>query len=83
MRAPVDMEKDSLTDRVRALRAGLMESEGEFHDWFALWAESLAKTEGEPMILRRAGAFAHMLGQMEIELPRGGLIVGRHPKTVV
>ncbi|UCC67868.1 MAG: hypothetical protein JSV79_12245 [Armatimonadota bacterium] len=83
MKGPVEMEEDSLTERVRALRAGLMESQGEFHEWFALWAESVAQTEGEPMILRRAKAFAHLLDHMAIELPRGALIVGRHPKTVV
>ncbi|MDH4178889.1 MAG: hypothetical protein OEV33_00135, partial [Armatimonadota bacterium] len=78
----VDMEKDSLTERVRELRAGVLVSAGEFHQWFDLWAESLAETAGEPMVGRRARAFAHMLDHMDIELPRGALIVGRHPKTV-
>jgi formate C-acetyltransferase len=68
---------------VKALRSGVLEREGEFHQWFSLWAESLAETEGEPVILRRAKAFAHMLERMPLEIPDGALIVGRHPKTIL
>lgn len=83
MKPPVEMEKHPPTARVWELRAGAADSAGEFDQWFALWAESLAETAGQPMVVRRARAFAHMLDHMDIELPRGALIVGRHPKTVV
>ncbi|NIM05289.1 MAG: hypothetical protein GTO55_04185, partial [Armatimonadetes bacterium] len=43
----------------------------------------MAHTQGEPIILRRAKAFAHMLESMALEIPDGALIVGRHPKTTL
>ena len=77
------MTRHALSERVERLRTEALSREGEFHQWFALWAESLAETEGQPLVLRRAKAFAHLLGNMELELPAGALIVGRHPRTVV
>jgi formate C-acetyltransferase len=72
-----------LSPRVEQLRSGALDSEGEFHQWYSLWAESLAATEGEPLTIRRGKAFAHLLEQMDLVLPSGALIVGRHPKTVL
>ena len=83
MKPPVEMGKHPPTARVRELRAGVAGSAGEFDQWFALWAESLAETAGQPMVVRRARAFAHMLDHMDIDLPPGAMIVGRHPKTVM
>jgi len=83
LRPPVDMSISSLTPRIEGLRADVLIREGEFHQWFSLWAESLAQTAGEPIILRRAKAFAHMLHEMPLEIPPGALIVARHPKTVL
>ncbi len=72
-----------MTERVYTLRARVLASEGEFHQWFELWGESLRETLGEPMVLRRAKAFAYMLDHMQLELPPGALLVGRHPKTAL
>ncbi len=77
------MVNDSLTARVRQLREGVTESQGEFLQWFELSAGSFSETERQPVIIRRARAFAHVLDHMEIELPPGALIVGRHPKTIL
>ncbi len=57
--------------------------EGEFHDWYRLWAEGLRRSMGEPLAVRRALAFAHMCDNMDLVLPAGALIAGRHPRTVV
>ena len=83
MAAPIEMNLPSLTPRVEDLRAEVLSREGEFHQWFSLWAESLAKTPGEPTIIRRAKAFAHLLEEMPLEAPAGALIVGRHPRTII
>ncbi len=56
---------------------------GEFHQWLELWTESMGDTAREPMVVRRAKAFAHLLRHMDLELSPRALIVGRHPKTVV
>jgi len=82
-RPPLDMNSTSLSPRVAALREGAVSAQGEFHDWYRLWAESLAQTAGEPLAIRRAKAFAHMCDEMELALPPGALIVGRHPRTII
>ncbi|MFB3879736.1 MAG: pyruvate formate lyase family protein [Armatimonadota bacterium] len=82
-RPPLDMSAAPLSPRVLALREGAVSAQGEFHQWYQLWAESLAETAGEPLVVRRAKAFAHMCQEMELALPPGALIVGRHPRTVI
>ncbi len=73
----------AVSPRLESLRSEAVSREGDFHQWYSLWAESLEQTTGEPIILRRAGAFAHMLDNMDLGLPPGALIVGRHPKTIL
>jgi hypothetical protein len=56
MRPPVEMNNTGMSPRVAALREGAVGAQGEFHEWYRLWAESLARTEGEPLATRRVGS---------------------------
>jgi hypothetical protein len=56
MRPPLDMNSTGLSPRVAALREGAVSAQGEFHECYWLWAESLAQTAGEPLATRRVGS---------------------------
>lgn len=79
---PITKPDHGLTPRIQRLRETIS-SEGEFHEWYRLWAAGLRRAADEPLIVRRAAAFAHMCDHMDLELPPGALIAGRHPRTVL
>lgn len=70
------------TQRVRCLLQRLHDRLRE-RPWFlsrpVLLAESLRRTEGEPVHRRRAQAFAHLLAGAPTEIATEELIVGSHP----
>ncbi|MCJ7752609.1 MAG: hypothetical protein MUQ65_16220 [Armatimonadetes bacterium] len=82
LNTPITKPEHGLTPRIERLRKATP-SEGEFHEWHRLWAEGLRRAADEPLIVRRAAAFAHMCDHMDLELPPGALIAGRHPRTVL
>ena len=64
---------DRLIRRRRAIRGQCLERDFYF-------AESLATTAGEPLILRQAKALAHTLEHLTVGIEPDELIVGLHPK---
>lgn len=69
-----------LTSRLERLKSWVLTQDGRFYHRHLLWTESFRASEGEPIIIRRAKAFAHMLDHIPIEIGADELIVGRHPK---
>lgn len=68
--------------RISQLKARLFEKPREIYlERALLYKESYEKTEGEPVIIRRAKALENILNKMEIVINDGELIVGgRSPK---
>ncbi len=70
------------TERIPALIAHLFEKMPEIEaDRAVLLTESYRETEGEPIILRRAKAFAHILEGLPITIRPGELVVGSATKA--
>lgn len=70
------------SDRIPALIAHLFEKMPEIEaDRAVLLTESYKQTEGEPISLRRAKAFAHILENIPITIRPGELVVGSATKA--
>ena len=69
-----------VTPRIRRLRDRLVRDEGLIIDWSILMSESLRKTQGKPMVARRAAAFVHTLANLPVDVDDDELIVGRFVK---
>jgi formate C-acetyltransferase len=66
--------------RIRRLRERLLGSGGCTPEWTLLMYESLRRTEEQPIVARRAAAFAHLLDNLPIAIDEGELLVGRFLK---
>ncbi len=70
------------SERIPALIAHLFEKMPEIEaDRAVLLTESYRQTEGEPIVLRRAKAFAHILENIPITIRPGELVVGSATKA--
>jgi formate C-acetyltransferase len=67
-------------DRIQRLIEQRRRQRGACHERDCLFAESLATTSGEPLVLRRAKALAHALDHLTVGIQQDELIVGLHPK---
>ncbi|MGK0465358.1 formate C-acetyltransferase [Clostridium sp.] len=69
-------------DRIQLLKSALFENKREVSlERALLYTESYKRTEGEPSIIRRAKATAHILGNAKISIRDEELIIGnRTPK---
>ena len=65
---------DRLTEQRRGIRGACFERDVHF-------AQSLATTAGEPLILRQAKALAHTLEHLTVGIGPDELVVGLHPKS--
>ncbi|MHC4593071.1 MAG: pyruvate formate lyase family protein, partial [Planctomycetota bacterium] len=71
---------EALTPRVRRLQEKFVREDGRTPEWTLLMCESLRRTEGQPMVTRRAEAFAHLLDNLPIDIDDDELLVGRFLK---
>ncbi|QAA34397.1 formate C-acetyltransferase [Clostridium manihotivorum] len=66
-----------LSERIQFLKDELFREKRQVSlERAKLYTESYKETEGEPVIIRRAKALAHILDNVEIEIKKGELIVG-------
>lgn len=63
--------------RIQAMKSHLFKEKRQISlERALLYTESYRQTEGEPTIIRRAKAVAHILGSVEISIREGELLVG-------
>ena len=72
-----------MTERIQKLRNGLFESIPAIcPERAVLFTESMKKTEGQPIVKRRADAFYQVLDHMTIFVRDGELLVGNQASSV-
>jgi len=72
-----------MTGRIKALRDGLFENfPGICPERAVLFTESMKKSEGQPIVKRRAQSFYDVLDSMTILVRDGELLVGNQASTV-
>jgi pyruvate-formate lyase len=72
-----------MTDRIQKLRDGLFESYPAIcPERAVIFTESMKKSEGRPIVKRRADAFYEVLDQMSILIRDGELLVGNQASSV-
>ncbi|MHC4592470.1 MAG: pyruvate formate lyase family protein, partial [Planctomycetota bacterium] len=71
---------EALTPRVKRLQEKFVREDGRTPEWTLLMCESLRRTEDQPMVARRAEAFAHVLDNLPIDIDGDELLVGRFLK---
>jgi len=75
--------KQPVTERTRQLRDTLLAVTPKICSERArLYTESWEKTEGQPLVIRRAKALERMLSEMSIFIRSGELIVGNQASDV-
>lgn len=77
------LKESRTTPRIEKLRLQCLDTEKSYSTELAKLAqESYAETEGQPTILRRAKAYAHMLEHMTLSFDVGELLVGRRVERI-
>ena len=70
-----------MTPRVERLLARAQKRRGGFWLRRRYAGESLARTEGQPAVMRQARMLDHILRRMPVTIVPGEIIVGYHPES--
>ena len=70
-----------MTDRLQRLLARAQARTGRFWTRQRWWNEGMAAAADQPMVVRRARAFQHLLANVEIRIQSDEILVGWHPSS--